>query len=136
MEPSVFPQLPASILEAALEHVKNKYHADLNRDFLNEMYWRIRYRRQALISAKKKDKTLQVSTGFYVVRDWVLDKYFPQKGPEDQFKRKAYSSGIGKIGSQLRQHKDPKFQLQRTELERIKDLVTLDADRRQYRFIV
>lgn len=131
------PGLPVPIINAALAHAREKFSLkyDLNRDLLTELYWRIRWRRERLIEAKKRDKSLKVSTGFYAARDWVLDQRFPQRGPEDQFIRKAYASALGKIGNEFRKRNEPSFQLKRTEHDRLMDLVTLDTDRRQYRFI-
>lgn len=136
MNQEYIPRLPVPIIDAALEHVRKKYKRDLDRNLLTELYWRIRWRKEALIRLKQKDRTLKVSTSFRAIRNWVLDQRFPQRHPADQFMRKAYASGLGKIGSEYRRRSQPEFQLKRTELQRIMDHVTLDSDRRQYRFIV
>ena len=136
MDYKYVPELPVPIINTALAYAREKFKDKLNRELLTELYWSIRWRRERLIKAKKRDKTLKVSTGFYVVRYWVLDQRFPQRRLEDQFIRKAYASALGKIGNEFRKRNEPGFQLRRTEHDRIMDRVTLDKDRRQYRFIV
>lgn len=135
MEQRYIPPLPVPIIDAALEHVKTKYKADLDPQLLTELYWHIRWRTKHLLRAKRRDPTLKVSTGFYAVRDWVLHQRFPQRRPPDSFLRRAYASGLGKIGSEFRKRNDPRFNLKRSEHDRIMDFVTLDKDRRQYCFI-
>lgn len=132
------PELPVPIINSALAFARKKFKLarDLDRELLTRLYRQMQWRKEALIRAKKKDRTLKVSTTFYAVRDWVLDQRFPLRDPEDQFIRRAYSSALGKIGSEFRKRNEPSFQLKRTEHDRIMDMVTLDKDRRQYRLIV
>lgn len=130
-----YKQLPVPIMNAALAHARKKFKLtyDLNRDLLTELYWKIRWRKDMLVRAKKRNRTLRVSTSFHVIRNYVLDQVFPQWTPEEQFIRSAYSSALGKIGSEYRKRSAPSFHLNRSERDRLMDMVTLDADRRQYR---
>lgn len=133
MRQSYPAELPARIVDGAIEYAEKKHRYHISRSLLTELYWLIRARRTQVALFRRHNPSIKVSTSFSVARNYVLDSHFPQRSPNDRLKRAAYACALGRIGSEFRKRQQPRLNLKRTELDRIMDHVTLEKDRRQYR---
>lgn len=142
MKTSTFLIIPSDIVEITITHVFEKTGVRLAEDRLQDLYKRVHDRRVLIKDFVRRKPHIKISTKFYAAKQWVLDQEFPPEEllrvPEMRRYRKAYSMGISKAGSEFsrRQEREKTLGLERSERERIADFVTLDSDRRQYKFIL
>lgn len=135
---STFFIIPADIIESAITYVQNKTKVTLAEDRLQDLYKRVHDRRVIIKGFVHRNPDVKIATTFYAAKEYVLKQEFPLERPEDLRYRSAYSMAISKVGSEFskRKKRERTLGLKRSERERIADFVTLDEDRRQYRFIL